>query len=168
MPKRLHSSLILAAVFVLGIAGGVAGMVWAWPGLRARYFHRQHQTFIEYMQKTLNLTPAQVPQVQAIFKETSDRRHAIHLQFAPQYYAACEQYMQIRAQERAAFEPVGQQSLDKMKAVLTPAQWETFQKQRPPQRAQRDTCQHPEQGPGGGSGEPGGRGRGGRRGPPNP
>lgn len=168
MSKRLHSSLILAAVFVLGIVGGVAGMVWAWPGLRARYFHHERPPFIEYLQKSLNLTPAQVPRMQAIFKETGDRSHAIHVQFMPQYSNLCEQYVQVRAQEREAYAPVRQEELDKIQAVLNPTQWATFQKQRSAamqaqsQRQQHDPCQHPDQGPGGG----GRGGRGGRRGPP--
>ena len=177
MPKRFHSSMILAVVFVLGILGGVAGMVWAWPGIRARYFHHPRPTFTQFLQTSLNLTTAQVPEVQKIYKETGDRSHTIHLQFVPDYTRVCEEYVQIRGKERDAFAPVRQEELDKMHQVLTPTQWATFQKQRTAamkaqtERQQRqDSCQHAGQGPGGpGPGGPnGGRGRGGHRGGPPP
>ncbi len=169
MAKRLHSSLILMAVFLLGLGGGVAGMIWAWPGLRARYFRPQRPSFVEYLRESLKLTPDQVTQVQAISKETRDRSQALHLQFVPSYNKVCEDFSQIRTQETAAFAPLRQEELDKMHGVLSAAQWETFQAQRtaamkrqPPDS--RDLCRHLSGAPGGPPPGIGGGGRGGRRG----
>jgi len=140
MPKRIHSTMILVAVFGLGIAGGIAGMVWAWPGLRSHLFPHNHESGIEQLQKTLSLDPAQVPQVKAIYEETGERSHSIHLQFVPAYNQICNEYTQTRSQERAAFAPIRQQELDKLHAVLNPEQWAKVQQRRA--EAEKDRAQH--------------------------
>lgn len=124
----------------------MATMVWAWPGLRARYFPHHRTTLVEYL-KPLKLTPQQVSQVQAVYKETGQRSHEIYLQFVPQYTKICEDFTATRKQERDAFEPVRQQELSKLQAIMTPAQWQQFQQMRAqsqrgqPQR-QPDVCRH--------------------------
>jgi len=147
MPKRIHTTLILVAVFVLGIAGGISVMVWAWPGLRSEFHRDRRQDFVQYLQKSLHLSASQVPPVRALFKDAGERRHRIHLEFAPAYAKVCEEYMGVRAQERQAFAPVRQQALGKLQAMLTPAQWKAFQQQRAAAEKQQanhtpDVCRH--------------------------
>ncbi|HXE30661.1 MAG TPA: hypothetical protein VN515_02540 [Terriglobales bacterium] len=146
MPKRLHSSLILVAVFVLGIVGGIAGMVWAWPGLHARFFPHHHLTLAQAL-KPVGLTAAQMPQVEAIYRETGDRGHQIHLQFVPEYAHICDEFTQTRKQERDAYAPLRQQELDKLRAVMNDTQWQRYQQMRAQQQArnpprQPDVCRH--------------------------
>ncbi len=147
MGKRIHSTLILVVVFGLGLATGVAGMVWAWPGVRDHLMPHHRQTFVQYLQRTLNLSATQVPQVEAVLKDTRQRRHAVHLQFVPQYTTLCESFLTVSQKERAIFAPTLQQELGKLQAILTPAQWQKFQAQRaaaakkyPPRKP--DLCRH--------------------------
>ena len=177
MAKRWHSTLILVAAFVLGLAGGALGIIWAHPGMRPFFFHRpQRPTFVQYLQQSLQLTPAQVPKVQAIFQETGQRSHAIHAQFVPAYTKVCQDFLQVRSQEQVAFKPIRQEELQKMQGVLTATQWQKFQQQREAamkraQQQQADACRHAggrPPGPPPGRGGPGGP-RGPRfNGPPHP
>jgi len=147
MPKRFHSTLILVAVFGLGLAAGVGVMVWAWPGLRARYFPHRHEPIQQYLTRTLKLNPQQVPPLHALIQDIGVRRHQLHLQFVPAYTKVCNDFTAVQRQERDAYAPIRQQELDKLRAILTPAQWQTFQQQRaqasrnqPPR--QTDLCRH--------------------------
>lgn len=147
MPKRLHSTLILVVVFGLGLAAGIAGMVWAWPGLRNRLMPHRRQTFVQYLQGSLKLTPAQVPQIQAVINDTWQRGHTVHLQYVPGYTKLCEEFLQLSQQEHASFLPVRQQELTKLRAIMTPDQWQKFQQMRaaaakrhPPRKP--DLCRH--------------------------
>ncbi|MGH9417178.1 MAG: hypothetical protein ACRD01_11170 [Terriglobales bacterium] len=148
MPRSFHSTLILVIVFAFGLAAGVSGMVWAWPGVHQRYMRPRHQTLIQRLTKSLNLTPTQVPQVQALFNDTRNRRHQIYVQFYPQYSQACGQFNQamsaISHQERQAFEPTRQQENRKLQSLLTPQQWQKYQAALAShQRQRRDPCRLP-------------------------
>ncbi|MGH9413977.1 MAG: hypothetical protein ACRD0Y_09590 [Terriglobales bacterium] len=130
MPKRLHSSAILVVVFVLGLAAGIAGMVWAWPGVHARYFHPKHQSFSQHMQTTLQLTPQQTAQVRSVFADAGKVRHSIHLQYEPQYRALSEQFCSVYKQERSAYvdSPQRKQLLGKLQSIMTTTQWQGWEK----------------------------------------
>ncbi len=139
--------MILVVVFAFGLAAGVGVMVWAWPGLRAHFFPHHREGFVPYMTRTLKLTPQQVPQLQALAKEITERRHQLHLQFVPAYTKVCNDFTQVQKQERDAYAPIRQQEVDKFHAMLTSAQWQAFQQQRaqasrnrPPR--QTDLCRH--------------------------
>jgi hypothetical protein len=147
MPKRFHSTLILVVVFGLGLAAGVAGMVWAWPGVRDRLMPHRRQTFVEYLQHSLQLTPAQVPQIEAVINDTRRRGHTVHMQYVPAYTNICEQFLKVSQQEHTSFLPVRQQELSKLQAIMTPTQWRKFQQMRaaaakrhPPRKP--DLCRH--------------------------
>ncbi len=145
MPRSFSSTVILVVVFALGLSAGIGGMVWAWPGLQAKYFPHKHQPFIQVLQKRVKLTPQQVPQVEAVLSDVSARNHANHLLFRPQYAKICDEYNQVRKQERDAYAPIREQELDKLHAIFTPEQWQTFQSdraaaQRPPH--QPDVCRN--------------------------
>ncbi len=147
MAKRFHSTLILVVVFGLGLAAGVAGMVWAWPGLRDHLMPHRRQTFVQYLQRTLKLSSTQVPRVEAVLKDAGRRRHQVHVQFVPEYTKICEDFLTVSQKERSIFAPIRQQELGKLQAILTPAQWQTFQTQRaaaakkyPPRKP--DLCRH--------------------------
>lgn len=170
MPNRLNSTLILVAVFGFGLAAGICGMVWAWPGLRAHYFPRHRESYTQFLTRTLKLSTQQQSQVQVVLKDTQDRRRALTVEFQPQYAKVCSDFVAIRKQEGDAYAPIRQQELDKLHAVFTDAQWQTFQQGRaqnarnqPPR--QTDLCRRllsPSGGGGGGRGS----GRGGRGGSP--
>lgn len=156
MSQRFHSTLILVAVFVLGVAGASC-MIWAWPGMRMHLFPHHRPTLAQYM-KPVGVNATQLAQVEAIFKETGERRHEVHLQFVPQYAKVCDDFTQVRRQERDAYTPVGQQELTKLQAVMTPAQWQKFQQLRSQQHQPSrppDLCRHLYPGSGG-RGGPGG------------
>jgi hypothetical protein len=147
MPKRIHSTLILVVVFAFGLAAGVAGMVWAWPGLHNRLMPHRRQTFVQFLQHSLNLTPVQLPQVRAVINDTRRRGHAVHEQYVGAYSKICEDFMQVSQREHASFLPVRQQELSKLQAIMTPAQWQKFQRMRaaaekrhPPRKP--DLCRH--------------------------
>ncbi|MGH9394615.1 MAG: hypothetical protein ACRD1E_10630 [Terriglobales bacterium] len=141
--------MILVVVFVLGLGAGIAGMVWAWPGLRAKYFPRHREHFVAMLTSTLKLTQQQVPQVQAVVQDTRERSHQIHLQFVPRYDKVCEDFLQIVHEEHDAFTPLGQQESVKLKAIMTPAQWQKYEAQRPRQPRPPDFCRHGSPTPGG-------------------
>lgn len=146
MAKRWNSTLILVAVFILGLAGGVATMVWAWPGLHSRYFPHHRQTLTEYL-KPLQLTPAQLPQVLAVYKDTGEKSHVLHMKFVPEYEKICSDFTATRAQEQDAYEPLRQEALGKLQALMTADQWTKFQAMRAEQRKNQphnkpDVCRH--------------------------
>ena len=130
MSRRWQTSLILVVVFGLGLAAGVAGMVWAWPGVRSRFAPKpQHEPPMVRMQRTLSLTPQQVTQMQTVLKGIGDLRHQIHLKYAPQYDRLCEQSAQVFQQEREEYvqAPERQKALDEIHGILTDPQWKIFQ-----------------------------------------
>lgn len=130
MSRRFQTSLILVVVFCLGLAAGVAGMVWAWPGVRARFAHKpQHEPPMARMQRTLSLTPQQVTAMQTVLKGIGDLRHQIHLEYTPQYDHLCEQSAQVLQQEREEYvqSPERLKALDQIHGILTDAQWKIFQ-----------------------------------------
>lgn len=147
MPRSWQSSAILVVVFGLGLAAGIAGMVWAWPGIRARFHNNTHprETGIQRLQRTLNLTAEQVPQVQAVLKDAIAQRHAVHLTFQPDYARICGEFDQVLKKEHDALVPGSQQELNKLQAILTSAQWQTFQQERAANRRppRPDLCRHP-------------------------
>jgi|GEM_PF-3145326 len=160
MPKRVHSTMILMVVFVLGLGAGIAGMVWAWPGVRTKYFQPpRRERFVPMLTRTLRLTPQQVPQVQSVVDEQRKQVHDIHVQFIPRYNKVCEDFLQIVHDEREVMSPVRQQELDKLKAIMTSSQWDKFESDRAqaakahPQRPP-DACRNGSPSPGG-SGGPG-------------
>lgn len=146
MPKRFHSSAILVIVFVLGLAAGIAGMVWAWPGVQARYFSHKRETFVQRLQTTLELTPPQVTQVQGVIEDAGQLRHSIHLKYAPQYHALCEQAYALHQQERDAYlqSPQRKQLLDRLHSIMTASQWQKWQQPSSANthRPRPDPCEH--------------------------
>lgn len=146
MPKRFHSSAILVIVFVLGLAAGIAGMVWAWPGVQARYFSHKRETFVQRLQTTLQLTPPQVTQVQGVIADAGQLRHSIHLKYAPQYHALCEQAYALHQQERDAYlqSPQRKQLLDRLHSIMTASQWQKWQQPSSANthRPRPDPCEH--------------------------
>ncbi|MGH9466637.1 MAG: hypothetical protein ACRD1Y_04725 [Terriglobales bacterium] len=147
MPKRFHSSAILVVVFILGLAAGIAGMVWAWPGMHARYFQHPREPYLHHVQTTLRLTPQQVTQVQGVFKDAGQLRHRMHLEFAPQYEKLCEQYMQVRQQERDTYmkSPERRQLLTQLQGIMTTSQWQQWRQMQASgnHHVRRDPCHHP-------------------------
>ena len=146
MPDRFHSSLLLVAVFVLGLAGGVGVMVWAWPGVR-NHFHHEHQGFMDFLQHSLDLSPEQMPKVREVFNDAHERGSQVHAQFVPAYTRICDEYMDVLGRERAAFAPIRQQEMDRMQSVLTPKQWTDFSAQASKVQRERehyrpDVCRH--------------------------
>ncbi|MGH9475557.1 MAG: hypothetical protein ACRD1C_04420 [Terriglobales bacterium] len=143
MPRGLHSTAILVVVFVLGLAAGIAGMVWAWPGVHARYFNhrREHR-----LQSELQLTPQQVSKIQGVFKNAGNLRHQIHVQFQPQYEKLCDQFVATQREERDAYMqlPQRQQLLGKLQSIMTPSQWTKWQQMgsQNGHRPRRDPCGH--------------------------
>lgn len=150
MPRSFHSTLILVVVFVLGLAAGICGMVWAWPGVHNRYMRPRHLTPTQRLTKSLQLTPQQIPQVQSVFNDARTERHQIYLQFYPQYAQACSQFSQVLSdvskQEHQAYEPIRQKNLGKLQSILTPQQWQEMQAQQRQQAGGRGgRSSHPHQ-----------------------
>src|SRR6185312_15493328 len=115
MSRRFQTSLILVVVFCLGLAAGVAGMIWAWPGVRSRFVHKpQHEPPMARMQRTLSLTPQQVTEMSTVLKGVGDLRHQIHLKYAPEYERLCDQSAQTLQRERDEYvqSPERQKALD--------------------------------------------------------
>lgn len=148
MAKRLQSSVILVVVFCLGLAAGVAGMVWAWPGVQARFFRRQRVPPLQRLQRTLSLTPQQLTQMQTVLKGVGDLRHSIHLKYVPEYTRLCEDFAQASQQERDEYtqSPDRQKALDQIHGILTSAQWQIFQNRMMASGKSRvtqpDLCRH--------------------------
>ncbi|TAN23469.1 MAG: hypothetical protein EPN33_04800 [Acidobacteria bacterium] len=146
MPKGFHSSAILVIVFVLGLVAGIAGMVWAWPGVQARYFTHKRETYVQHLQTTLQLTPQQVTQVEGVIQDAGQLRHSIHLQYAPQYHAMCEQAYTLHQQERDSYlqSPQRKLLLDRLHRIMTASQWQKWQQPSSTNnhRARPDPCEH--------------------------
>ncbi|MGH9519898.1 MAG: hypothetical protein ACRD2D_09615, partial [Terriglobales bacterium] len=121
-------------------------MVWAWPGVHARYFPRHHQTLTGYL-KPLNLTTTQMPEVLAVYKNFDQQRHQIHMGFTPAYEKVCDDFMATSQQERVAYEPIRHQALDQLQKILTTPQWQKFQAMRTAGQKNQphytpDVCRH--------------------------
>lgn len=130
MSRRFQTSLILVVVFCLGLAAGVGGMIWAWPGVRSRFVHKpQHEPPMARMQRTLSLTPQQVTEMSTVLKGVGDLRHQIHLKYAPEYERLCDQSAQTLQRERDEYvqSPERQKALDQIHGILSDAQWKIFQ-----------------------------------------
>ncbi len=109
---KVHSALILAVVFVLGILAGVGGTLvvspWVHHHEEHHDSHQDRQHFVQHMQQLLDMTPQQTAQFSAILQETGERWDALHRQVEPQFEA-------IRHQQR-----------DKVRAMLNPQQVQKF------------------------------------------
>lgn len=146
MPRGIHSTAILVVVFVLGLAAGIAGMVWAWPGVHARYFGHKHEPYLQHLQTTLRLTPQQVSEVQGVLKGARDLSHQIHLQYQPQYDSLCEQFVATHNHERDEYlqSPQRQKLLDQLHGIMTSTQWAEWQQMQSQgaRRPRKDPCGH--------------------------
>jgi Spy/CpxP family protein refolding chaperone len=105
--------LAVLAIFVIGfIAGGLAIDLyrkphWGWGPPPDRRFGRFEQTI-----ERLDLTPEQKTQVTAIFDD------------------ARAQLDNVRKESEPKFREVRKQTDERLKAVLTPEQWEQFQQMK--------------------------------------
>lgn len=121
-------------------------MVWAWPGLHSRYFPHHRPSLTEYL-KPLNLSPTQLPQVLAVYKDTGQQSHQLHLKFVPEYEKICNDFTATRQQEQDGYEPIRAQALGKLQTIMTADQWQKFQAMRAEQRKNQghskpDVCRH--------------------------
>lgn len=161
---KIHSTMILLVVFVLGIAGGIGAAIWAGPALQKR-LHKGPPPLYKQFQTSLNLTPEQTQQVRAIIKDTSDQSQKIRAQFAPLYRQINDEYNNTRQQERDLDTPIRAQGRQRIRALLTPAQQAIWDKMIAQQ--DKDHQQHMQHGPGRGPGRGPGFGMNSGRGGPN-
>ena len=106
MTRRAY--LYFAVTFVLGVVVGGGGMFfYAWY---TGHWHRQFdkQQVVRHLTRELNLSEAQVRQVDQIFEDTAKRYSELHKQVDPQFDA-------IRAHTR-----------DRIREVLRPEQLAKF------------------------------------------
>ena len=102
----------LLLVFVLGLALGTLGTLWATRhGLAAEQGEQRHsrKSALEWLDRELKLNPEQHRQVEAILDETGQGYHAIRERTRPEYEAVRQQGRQkiravLSAQQRARFE----------------------------------------------------------------
>ncbi len=99
---------LLVAVFVLG---GVVGSLGTYLGTHDHEIHRR-QGFVETLDRQLQLTPAQLKQVKAIFAEGHQRWKAI--------------YDKSQEQARPQYDALHAEMRSRILAILTPAQQAEF------------------------------------------
>lgn len=109
---------VAVAIFVLGFAAGAlaprAYRAWVRDGARDGGKGR-----IEQMSEDLKLTPEQATQVKQIFDDTRSQLQA------------------LRKESEPRFAEIRRQADERMRQVLTPEQWEQFQKTRDDSRRRR-------------------------------
>ena len=132
---RKSSWLVRAAALVIFLLGFAAGALApaayrAWVRDRGRVISDVRGSRIDRMGEELNLTPEQKAQVQQIFGETRTRLEA------------------LRKESEPRFAEIRRDTDERLRQVLTPEQWEQFQRAREEERGNRR-----------------GRGRGGDNGP---
>ncbi|MGH9487196.1 MAG: hypothetical protein ACRD04_06345 [Terriglobales bacterium] len=144
MPKGIHSTAIIVIVFVLGLAAGIVGMIYAGPGLHAHFAHPRHR--VDPLQSELHLTPQQINQVHGVFKDAGQVRHQIHLQYQAEYENLCEQYATVRKQEHDSYmqSPDRQKLLNELHGIMTGSQWTEWQKLVSQHHPHTITCGHPQ------------------------
>lgn len=112
--------LYLALVFLLGLALGALGMVWAgrhgWSYADSTRQHRPRG--VEWLDRELNLSPEQRQQVEAILDEMGQAYRSIRQRTRPEYDAVRQQGRnKIRAllsdEQRARFEQLVRELDDK-------------------------------------------------------
>lgn len=111
MMRSRRAVLYLGLVFLLGIALGALGMVWAgrqgWTHADSRQQRRPRG--VEWLDRELNLSPQQRQQVEAILDEMG------------------QAYRNIRQRTRPEYEAVRQQGRDRIRALLSEEQRARFE-----------------------------------------
>lgn len=137
MSQRTQSTLILTAVFAIGLVAGVSAMVWAWPAVQSRLTKNNNNArrdpravMIDHMRSTLKLNDDQVTRMQAVLDDVFQKRTAIDTQFAPQFAPICDAYQKVRVEELKQFEPINTEAQGKIRSILTDAQWKAYQAQQ--------------------------------------
>jgi hypothetical protein len=122
MSRRAYVYFLLT--FLLGIVvGGVGVYTYGWyTGQWHRRFSRHN--VVEYLQRKLELSPAQTAQLKQIVEETQAKERDIQKQEEPQFQAVREE---ARARTRAILNPQQTQKFDEMVK-----HWDEWRKQHPP------------------------------------
>ncbi len=109
MTRRVY--LYFISTFILGaVLGGVGVYYFLWNTGRLVHpggFNRQ--AAVQNLKKVLNLTDAQVQQLNQIFEESAQKNRDLHKQTDPQFQAI---HMETRARIRAILNPQQQQEFD--------------------------------------------------------
>lgn len=95
---------------VVGVAGLVIGFAASSLAYRHRWLGVPHGSFMERMQRELNLTPAERDQILAIVNETRSKMMTLREDFERQRH---ETIMQARARVRALLMPEQQEKFDR-------------------------------------------------------
>lgn len=110
--------LAVLAIFVIGFVAGALAMNFYRASRWARPAAPMHGRFDQVIDE-LNLTPDQKNQVKAIFDD------------------ARAQLMEIRKESEPRFHDVRKQTDERLQTVLTPEQWEQFQRMMNESRGRR-------------------------------
>ena len=94
----------------MAVAGLVIGFAASSLAYRHRWLGVPHGSFMERMQRELNLTPAERDQILAIVNETRSKMMALREDFERQRH---ETIMQARARVRALLMPEQQEKFDR-------------------------------------------------------
>lgn len=112
MRPRVKGALLLLLAFVLGGTAGATGLgsylvrTGGWRPARSEQFQRR---VLGRLDRELNLTPAQLQQVEAILRETG------------------EEFARLRQEIRPRYREIGARSRERIREVLDPGQREKFQ-----------------------------------------
>lgn len=116
--------LLVAAVFVLGIAlGGVGTHLWD-----ARAIPSRHPGIVQQLREDLQLSPEQAKQVDAVLNDDRTKWRALdvqrHAEWDPKYAVLDTQR---HAEWDPKFDQVRQQGRNSIRAILTPEQRPKFE-----------------------------------------
>ncbi|MBI2955915.1 MAG: hypothetical protein HYY26_01250 [Acidobacteria bacterium] len=113
MKSTGRAVVYLLLVFLLGVAGGVVGSMWAarqgWLPGASGHRHFTKEGAVRWLTEELNLTPEQQRQLEAILDETG------------------RGYEAIRERTRPEYDRIRQEGREKIRAILTAEQRARFE-----------------------------------------